>query len=306
MVTFPRSSGAIGVFRSEDDAFTDLPGWSHPAAYRVRDGIRLAHVDVGEGPPVLLVHGQPTWGYLWRRVLDELVARGLRCVVPDHAGFGRSDKPLDISWYSYARHADNLAALLDDLDLRDVTLVVHDWGGPIGLRVAVDQPHRIRKMVLMDTGLVTGHQRMSETWLAFRAFVGSTDVLPVGELVAAGCRRHVPDEVKAAYDAPFADPAGQAGVRAFPELVPQHPGAPGAAENRRIQEMLARDARPKLVLWGEHDPVFPVATGRRIAERLGARLDEVVLGAGHFLQEDAGDQVGRSIAGWLDSHGPRG
>ncbi len=273
-----------------------LPGWE----YETRRCGRTAYVDAGEGPPVVLVHGQPTWGYLWRRVMPPLLEAGLRCVVPDHLGFGRSEKPAEREAYSFGGHAANLEALLDELDLRDVTLVVHDWGGPIGLRVAVDRPDRVSRLVLMDTGLLSGHQRMGDTWLAFREYVRNTPELPVGQLVSAGCHRPLADDVRAAYDAPFpGGAADQGGVHAFPELVPTEPDAPEAPDHRRVWDALKADERPMLTLWADSDVVFPIERGRRFLQTIGAPEPIVVEEAGHFLQEDAGDVVGAHIRDWL-------
>jgi haloalkane dehalogenase len=150
------------VFRTPDERFESLPGFAFEPRYRDVDGLRLAHLDEGDGAPVVFFHGEPTWSYLWRKVIPPVRDAGHRCIAPDYAGFGRSDKPTDIAWYSYDRHTDLAAGLLADLDLRDATAVVHDWGGPIGLRVAVEHPNRISRLVILDTGLFTGKQPMSE------------------------------------------------------------------------------------------------------------------------------------------------
>ena len=288
------------VHRTPEARFEGLPGFTGFAPrYRERDGLRLAHLDEGEGRPVVLVHGQPTWSYLWRKVVPPLVAAGHRCVVPDLLGFGRSDKPLDLAAYSYEGHADLLADLLDTLDLRDATMVVHDWGGPIGLRAALDRPERVSRLVLMDTGLVTGRERLSRTWQAFRDYVAATPELPVGQLVGAGCHTTPSPEVLAAYDAPFGSPESQGGVHAFPTLVPASPGAPGAAAGARVKAALAEDRRPLLFLWADTDPVFPLTAGEAFAASIGRGIDHVVADAGHFLQEDQGERIGELVADWL-------
>lgn len=291
-----------GVHRTPEARFEGLPGFDELRPhYREREGLRLAHLDEGDGggSPVVLVHGQPTWSYLWRKVLPPLVAAGHRCVVPDHLGFGRSDKPQDLAAYSYERHAGLLADLLDTLDLHDVTMVVHDWGGPIGLRVAVERPDRVARMVLMDTGVVTGRERLSDTWQAFRDYVARTPELPVGQLVGAGCHVTPPAEVLAAYDAPFDGAESQGGVHAFPTLVPVSPDAPGAAAGARVKAALREDRRRLLMLWAAADPVFPLKAGEAFAASLGRGIDRVVEDAGHFLQEDRGSEVGALIAEWL-------
>jgi haloalkane dehalogenase len=289
----------IEALRTPDERFGDLADFSYTPRYRELDGLRMAHLDEGDGPPVLLVHGEPTWSYLWRHAIPPLREAGYRCVVPDHAGFGRSDKPVDLGWYSYDRHTALAAELLERLDLRGATVVVHDWGGPVGLRLAVEHPDRIERIVVMDTGVFTGHQQMSDAWETFRGFVERTEDLPIGMLVRGGCHHDPGDAVIAAYEAPFPDAASKAGARAFPLLIPRTPDAPGAADGRRVVDALATDARPKLVLWADADPIIPLATGRRVAEAIGAEVAHVIPDAGHFLQEDQGPLVGRLIAEWL-------
>jgi haloalkane dehalogenase len=176
------------AIRTPDPLLEGLPDFPYAPRYRTVGDLRLAHVDEGEGAPVVMWHGEPTWGFLWRHVLPPVRDAGHRVVLPDLAGFGRSDKPLDPGWYSYDRHVEAAATLLEDLDLRDATFVVHDWGGPIGLRLAVEHPDRVARLVLTDTGLFTGEQPMSDTWHAFADFVARTEDLPVGMLVRRACR----------------------------------------------------------------------------------------------------------------------
>jgi len=287
------------ALRAPEDRFANLPDFPYAPHYREVDGLRLAHVDEGDGAPVLLVHGEPTWSYLWRHVIPPLRDAGFRCIAPDHAGFGRSDKPADLAWYSYDRHTELLNDLVERLDLRGATIVVHDWGGPIGLRVAVEQPERIDRIVVMDTGLFTGRQSMSDAWNMFRDFVERTEDLPIGMLVRGGCHRDPGDEVIAAYEAPFADGSSKAGARAFPLMIPLTPDAPGAAAGQRVLDALATDARPKLVLWAEQDPIIPLRTGERFAAAIGTEVAHPIPDAGHFLQEDQGPLIGRLIAEWL-------
>ena len=290
------------TFRTPDELLEGLPDFPFSPQYRQLDGLRLAHVDEGDGPPVMFFHGEPTWSFLWRKVIPPVRDAGYRCVAPDLPGFGRSDKPTDIDWYSYDRHTEALAPLLEDLDLHDVTVVVHDWGGPIGLRLAVEHPDRIARIVVLDTGLFTGHQKMTEAWIMFRDFVARTEDLPVGFLVKGACKRDPGDDVIAAYDAPYPSAAAKAGARAFPLMLPTSPEIPGAAAGQRVLEALREDSRPKLVLWADSDPVLPLETGRRFASALGrADVDHVIADASHFLQEDAGAEIGQLIAEWLGS-----
>jgi haloalkane dehalogenase len=289
--------------RTPDQLLEGLPDFPFEPHYRELDGFRLAHIDEGEGAPVIFFHGEPTWSFLWRKVIPPVRDAGYRCIAPDLAGFGRSDKPMDLDWYSYDRHVATIAPLLEQLDVRDATVVVHDWGGPIGLRLAVEHPDRIARMVILDTGLFTGHQKMTEAWQAFRDFVERTEDLPVGFLVKGACQHDPGDEVIAAYDAPFPNAASKAGARAFPLLIPTSPDKPGAEAGQRVLDALREDTRSKLILWADSDPVLPLETGRKFASVLGAEVDHVIEDASHFLQEDAGPQIGALIADWLGQAG---
>ncbi len=287
------------AIRTPDELFQGLPDFPFAPHFTPLGELRMGYVDEGEGDPVVFVHGEPTWSFLWRTVLVPVRDAGYRAIAPDLPGFGRSDKPIDHSWYTYDRHTDALRHLLDTLDVRDATIVVHDWGGPIGLRVAVEDPHRVARVVVLDTGLFTGHQRMADAWITFRDFVARTQDLPVGLLVRRACRHDPGDEVIAAYDAPFPNAAAKAGARAFPLILPTTPDAPGAQAGQRVLDALRNDPRPKLMMWADSDPVLPIETGRRFAAALGGELAHVIADAGHFLQEDAGPQIGALIADWL-------
>ncbi len=287
------------AIRTPDELFEGLPDFPFSPQWRQYDGLRLAHLDEGDGAPVLFLHGEPTWSFLWRRVIGPVRDAGFRCLAPDLPGLGRSDKPIDQDWYSYDRHTDAMAGLLEDLDLRGVTVVVHDWGGAIGLRLAVEHAERIDRMVILDTGLFTGRQTMTDAWIAFRDFVARTEDLPVGMLVRRACHTDPGDEVIAAYEIPFPNADAKAGARAFPLSLPTEPDAPGAEAGARVLAALREDARDKLVLWADADPVLPLQTGQRFAQALGTEVAHVIADAGHFLQEDAGPQIGALIADWL-------
>ena len=289
------------VFRTPEDRFDGLPDFPFEPRYREADGLRLAYLDEGDGPPVVFWHGEPTWSFLWRKVIPAVRDAGFRCVVPDQPGFGRSDKPVDRGWYSYDRFTEHAHALVEDLGLRGATFVVHDWGGPVGLRTAVEAADRVDRLVIMDTGLFTGHQRMSDAWNAFRDFVERTEDLPVGFLVQGATATELPDDVVAGYDAPFPSPEAKAGPRAFPLLIPLAPDAPGAEAGQRTLAALGEDERPTLMLWADGDPVLPVAVGEAFAKAIGRERPEIVPGASHFLQEDQGELIGRRIADWLTS-----
>jgi haloalkane dehalogenase len=287
------------AFRTPDERFAGLPDFPFEPSYLELDGLRLARVDEGEGAPVVFFHGEPTWSFLWRNLIPPIRDTGFRCIAPDLAGFGRSDKPLDVEWYSYDRHTQLVRSVVEELDLRGATAVVHDWGGPIGLRLAAEAAERFDRLVIMDSGLFTGRQRMADAWIAFRDFVERTEDLPVSMLVRRACKTDPGDEVAAAYDAPFPTPESKAGARAFPLILPTSPDMPGAEAGQRTLEALQRDERPTLILWADSDPVLPPETGRRFAAAIGRDEPEQIEGASHFLQEDAGERIGRRIAAWL-------
>jgi len=289
----------VDAIRTPDELLEGPPDFPFAPHYRQVDGLRIAHVDEGDGPPVVFFHGEPTWSFLWRQVIPPVRDAGFRCIAADQPGFGRSDKPIDVDWYSYDRHTEFAASLLADLDLRDATAVVHDWGGPIGLRLAVEHPERIARLVITDTGLFTGHQRMTDAWKAFRDFVQRTEDLPIGFLVRGACKTDPGDEVIAAYDAPFPSVASKAGARAFPLMLPTLPEDPGAEAGRRVLEALRDDRRPTLMLWADSDPIIPPRTGERFAASIGRDQPRLIKNASHFLQEDAGAEVGELIADWL-------
>lgn len=287
------------AIRTPDELLDGLPDFPFAAHYRDHDGLRLAHIDEGDGPPVVFFHGEPTWSFLWRKVLPPVRDAGFRTIAPDLPGFGRSDKPVDLAWYSYDRHVAAAGSLFEELDLQGATVVVHDWGGPIGLRIAVEQADRIDRIVILDTGLFTGHQRMSDAWVAFRDFVKRTEDLPVGFLVRGACKTDPGDDVIAAYDAPYPTPNAKAGTRAFPLMLPLSPDAPGAAAGQAVLEALRRDRRPTLMLWADSDPILTVETGERFADALGVGAPRIIENASHFLQEDQGPLIGELIAEWL-------
>lgn len=285
--------------RVPDEVLEGLPGFPFAPRYREWNGLRLAHRDEGDGQPVVFFHGEPTWSFLWRKVIPPVRDAGFRCIAPDLPGFGASDKPIEMDWYSYDRHTAAASSLFEELDLREATVVVHDWGGPIGLRIAVENPDRVSRIVIMDTGLFTGHQKMTDAWIQFRNFVERTEDLPVGFLVRGACKRDPGDEVIAAYDAPYPNADSKAGARAFPLMLPTTPEMPGAEAGQRVLDALRSDERPKLVLWADSDPVLPVSTGERFAEAIGTEVAHVIADASHFLQEDAGEVIGSQIADWL-------
>jgi haloalkane dehalogenase len=294
----------LSFFRTPDERFDGLPGYAFPPNYVEQDGLRMHYVDAGSGDPVLLLHGEPTWSFLYRTMIAPL-AHAARAIAPDYFGFGRSDKPTDIGWYTYDRHYGSIRRLVEELELRRLTIVGQDWGGPIGLRLAVEEPERVERLVIMNTGVEAGRPP-SEVWLRFRDLVrrAGGEFQP-GRLVRTGCARPVPDEVVAGYDAPFPTPESKAGVLAFPELVPTEPEHPNTTSMLAVRDALRDWRKPTLVLFGDSDPIFPPRVAERIAELIpGALPAETIPNAGHFVQEDAGEEAADRIIRFLASLRP--
>ncbi len=295
------------VFRTPDERFSNLPGYDFSPHYvDVPDGdgdgsLRLHYVD--EGPAdaeetILLLHGEPSWSYLYRTMIPLLTAAGFRAVAPDLVGFGRSDKPADRSDYTYARHVEWLrVALFDVLALTDITVVGQDWGGLIGLRLVAEHDQRVRRVVAANTGLPTGDMDMGEAFLAWQRFSQEVPELPVGRIVAGGCTTSVPDDVIAAYDAPFPDETYKEGARQFPLLVPTRSDDPAADANRRAWEVLKTFEKPFLCAFSDADPITGGADALFLAQVPGTREQEhpTISGAGHFLQEDSGPALADAV-----------
>lgn len=289
----------MNVYRTPDERFLGLPGYAFEPRYVEQDGLRMHYVDEGSGSPVLMLHGEPTWAFLYRTMIPT-VAGGARVVAPDYFGFGRSDKPTRIEDYSYDFHYTSIERFADELDLHAVTVVVQDWGGPIGLRLAVERPDRVSRLVILNTGVGAG-RAPSEEWLRFRAFVRrvGTDLVP-GQLIRISCVTDPGDDVIEAYNAPFPTPESKAGVLAFPELVPTELEHPSAAKMTEVREALAHWDRPALVLFSDSDPIFTPRAAERMAEWIpGAGPAETIAGAGHFLQEEKGEEIAERIVQFL-------
>jgi haloalkane dehalogenase len=300
------------VLRTPDDRFSDLPDFPYEPRYAdVGDGLRMAYLDEGppDGAPVLLMHGEPSWSFLYRKVIPVLAKAGLRAIAPDMIGFGRSDKPASMEDHSYARHVAWMRALaFDHLGLREVTLVGQDWGGLLGLRLVAEHPDRFARVVAANTGLPTGDQPMPAVWLRFREVVRTAPELSVSRLVQSGCQTALSEQVLAAYEAPFPDASYIAGVRAMPNLVPAEPDDPASAANREAWRRLTEWTRPFLVAFSDRDPITGgMAPVLKTAIPGAAGLSHPTLeGAGHFLQEDAGDCLAEIIAAFVKSNGHDG
>jgi haloalkane dehalogenase len=309
------ASVKVDVFRTPDERFDGLPGFDFEPHYAEIDGLRLHYVDEGphetggssaspaEPPrinrPIVCFHGEPTWAYLYRKMLSPLVDAGHRVVCPDYAGFGRSDKPTDRGWYSFDRHLELVSAALAGLDLDDAVVVVQDWGGPIGLSWAVANADRVGALVILNTGLFLG--RVSKGFIAWRNFAEKNPDLPVGFVIQGGTTTELPDDVVAAYDAPFPNAESKAGAAQFPLLVPMSEDEPMAAQQREVSDALSSWEKPALVAFSDTDPVFPYPKGGdRFVGLIPTVSDQVKIeGAAHFLQEDRGEQIAGEILRFL-------
>jgi haloalkane dehalogenase len=295
------------TLRTPEERFADLPDFPYEPRYAdLPGGLRMAYVEAGpaDGEPVVLLHGEPSWSFLYRHVMRELAAAGLRAIAPDLIGFGRSDKPVERAGHTYAGHVEWTRALLyDALGLTGVTIVGQDWGGLIGLRIAAEHPERVARIVAANTGLPTGDIPMPEVWHRFKDAVSGAPTLDIARLVRAGCRTRLPEAVLAAYDAPFPDESYKAGPRAMPGLVPITPDDPAAAANRAAWQILTTLDRPFLVAFSDGDPITGGMAPILLKSMAGASGPNhpVIAGAGHFLQEDAGAELGRQIALFVTS-----
>ncbi|MFD9892057.1 haloalkane dehalogenase [Amycolatopsis sp. NPDC059027] len=297
------------LLRTPEDRFTDLPGFAfEPRHVDLPDPhgglIRVGYVEAGpsDGPPVLLLHGEPSWSYLYRKMLPVLAGAGLRAIAPDLVGFGRSDKPAEIADHSYARHVGWMRAFaFAALDLRDVTLVGQDWGGLIGLRLVAENPDRFARVVAANTGLPTGDVDMPKVWWAFHDAVEKAQVLDIGRVVQAGCRTELPEEVRAAYDAPFPNEMYKAGPRAMPSLVPTRPDDPASEANRAAWRTLTELDLPLLCAFSDGDPITgPMAPVLQRSMKGAQGLEHPTIpDAGHFLQEDAGERLAEHVASFV-------
>ncbi len=296
------------VLRTPDEAFSDLPDFAFSPNYltvtdQTLGELRVHYLDEGSGPLVLLLHGEPSWSYLYRKMIPPLVAAGFRCVAPDLVGFGRSDKPARREDYSYSRHLDWLTQTINALELNQIHLFCQDWGGLLGLRLVAAEPDRFASVCASNTILPTGQGEPSTAFIKWRDFSQSVPEFPTGKIIETGCARPFSDSVKAAYDAPYPDESYKAGARAFPPLVPITADIDGATENREAWKTLAAYERPFLTLFGDSDPIMAGVEKFFQARVPGCQGQPhaIIEQAAHFIQEDAGEELTTHLIPWLKS-----
>jgi haloalkane dehalogenase len=308
-----RDTARMEVIRTPDERFSStreaFPYDPHYVLVSDGEGGQLHVATYSAGPAdgevVLMLHGEPSWAYLYRHVMARLAEHGMRSVAIDLVGFGRSDKPTQGSDHTYARHVEWVReAVVDRLGLSGVTLLCQDWGGLIGLRLVTENPDIASRIVAANTGLPTGDQAMPEVWWMFRRAVESAETLDIGRFVASGCRRGLADSDRTAYDAPFPDEAAKAGPRWMPGLIPTSPDDTAAEANRVAWQRLTEWNRPFLVAFSAGDPLTRALAGifRTVVPSAAAEPAVVIADAGHFLQEDAGIELANAVAEFVARH----
>jgi len=281
--------------RTPDERFANLPGYAWAPSYLEWKGLRIHYLDVGKGDRVLLaLHGEPTWSYLYRKMIPPFVAAGYRVIAPDFAGFGRSDKPVEEATYTFEFHRDMLLFLVEKLNLRHIALAVQDWGGLLGLTLPMEMPERFERLLVMNTALGTGDVPLSKGFVEWRAYVAKTPGLDCGKLLARACP-HLSAAEAAAYEAPYPDAASKAGVRRFPALVPDNPEAPGAAISRRARDWLQSSWKGETFMAvGARDPVLGPPVMKQLRGWIrGCPEPAVIENGGHFLQEWGEEVLGK-------------
>jgi haloalkane dehalogenase len=294
------------ILRTPDERFENIVDFPYEPSYADVLGLRMSYIDTGpaDAQPVLLMHGEPSWSFLYRKMIPIITAAGHRVIAPDLVGFGRSDKPTRTEDYTYKLHVDTVAALVEHLDLGGVTFFGQDWGGSVGLRVVAEDEERFARVVVANTGLSTGDHRVSDAFLQWRELSQKLPVFDVGALFRQLCP-HLTDEEVAGYEAPFPDESYKAGARIFPVLVPITPDDPASEANRQAWEVFRKWEKPFLTAFSDNDPI--TRGGDRVFKKLvpGAEGQPHVTieGAGHFLQDDKGEEVAQVVVDFIASTG---
>ena len=287
------------ALRTPDARFENLPDYSFEPHFVDVNGLRMHYVDEGpaDAEPVLLLHGEPSWSYLYRHMIPPLAAAGLRVVAPDLIGFGKSDKPAKKDDYSYAAHVSWMQQFVDSLDLNNITLFCQDWGSLIGLRVAAENDHRFARIAIGNGGLPTGDQQMPDAFMKWRTFALHSPYFPIGKIIQKATRSELSDEIIAAYDAPFPSRKYKAGARQLPALVPITPDDPASAANRSAWKMFSTWEKPFLTCFSDKDPI--TRGGDRVWQEhvpgAQGQPHTTIKNAGHLLQEDKGPEIAKLL-----------
>lgn len=295
----------MNTLRTPASRFIDLPGYPFAENYAQIGDLRMHFVDEGprDAAPTLMLHGEPSWSYLYRHMIPVVAAADQRVIAPDLIGFGKSDKPTSIADYSYLAHVDWLKEFLEQLDLKRITLVCQDWGSLLGLRIAAENPERFSRIVLANGGLPTGDQAVPKAFKYWQRFARFSPWFPIGKIIDKGTTTKLSDEVIAAYDAPFPGARYKAGARAFPRLVPTSPNDPATDANRRAWAALANWEKPFLTAFSDRDPITRGADKimRENIPGAAGQPHKVIRGGGHFLQEDRGEELANVVADFIRS-----
>ena len=294
------------ILNTPDHCFENIPDYPFSPNYiEVESGLKLHYVDEGpkDAPVVLMMHGEPSWSFLYRKMIPKFVQAGYRAIAPDLIGFGKSSKPGETSDYTYARHVAWIKTWVEAIDLRQITFFGQDWGGLIGLRQVTAMPERFDRIVVANTGMPTGDQKMPEAFLQWQKFSQTVPVFPVDGILQNATVTELSKDVLAAYAAPFPDESYKAGVRIFPSLVPTQPNDPASEDNRQAWKVLMAWEKPLLTLFSDSDPV--TAGGHKVFEKLvpGAKGQphQIIAGGGHFLQEDKGEEIADIVLQWMNT-----
>jgi len=288
------------VLRTPDTRFANLPDFPYPAHYVEIGETRVHYLDEGQGEPILCLHGEPSWCFLYRKLVP-ILSQSHRVVAPDLIGFGKSDKLAEQAAYTYSLHHDSLVAFVKALKLNRITLVCHDWGGLLGLPLAAEMSDRFARLVIMNTGLPAG-EKLSPAFLEWRAFAANVKDMDIGRVIQRGCISTLSSAVISAYNAPFPDVTYKAGAHQFPLLVPITPDAPAAAPIRKARELLKGWTKPALVMFSSKDPITAGGDAffRKLIPTAGNEPEIVIQNAGHFLQEDKGKELAEHIRRFLE------